>query len=535
MVAPRASTTAVADAADGQPRHILRQRHTRTRGGCERCRAQRRKCDEEKPRCRRCARADAACKYVANISFRDENSQMLSDKVSSDLIGTLMSSTKYHTIEFIHNDGRGQRGLLDASFCSLNDKRFGEQYVSANVTEIPSGLDLDGRWPLVGTSRLSTAEVELMKYYIHHVAPWLDLFDQGRTFGQHVTKLAMASPCVLEVLLQLSAVSSDRPTDLVTRRGAGVFHLQAMSNPPGADSPSSALRSIACFVLARTQLFVDAIPDTWERSFRGDGAFLYFRRFEFPDPTQRQMWFAFLTLILRLEIAYCLMNQKTPLWIPQLARQIQTQKRTNGTGGHTSQQVLDASLECLELLVEAMTFSFPASEASDNAAASGTYGANSWKELINRLRGWHKSRPSSLEPLIEIEYPGAVFPTVVFATGAGIAANTLYHAAMMLLLRNKPRSISLDEQADGLQLDSIQMSSEWHALRICGIAVNSEPENTLCWDPAMIAAFSLAALQITQRSQQNDILICLRRFRSAGWHVDSLINRLRGEWGPVDE
>lgn len=229
------------------------------------------------------------------------------------------------------------------------------------------------------------------------------------------------------------------------------------------------------------------------------------------------------------------MNQTTPLWIPQLARQIQTQEETNGTGGRTSQQVLDASLQCLELLVDAMTFSFPAPEASDDAAPSGTYDADSWKPLIDRLRAWHKNRPSSLEPLIETEYPGAVFPTVVFATGAGISANTLYHVAMLLLLRDKPRATRLDEQGSDPELGLVQMSPDWHALRICGIAVNSEPESTICWDPAMIAAFSLAALQMTQRSQQNDILICLRRLKSTGWHVDNLIKKLRGEWGLVDE
>jgi hypothetical protein len=110
----------------------------------------------------------------------------------------------------------------------------------------------------------------------------------------------MTSPCVLEALLQLSAVSSGRPIEIVKSRGAGVFHLQAMMRPPGAESPFSALRMIACFVLARTLLFVNAIPDTWEPSFHGGGAFVYLHKFNFCDTTDRQMWFAFLTLILRL-------------------------------------------------------------------------------------------------------------------------------------------------------------------------------------------------------------------------------------------
>lgn len=110
----------------------------------------------------------------------------------------------------------------------------------------------------------------------------------------------MDSPCVLEALLQVAAVFSGRPPDIVTRRGAGVFHLRAMSNPPGAESPSSALRMICCFVFARTLLFVDTIPDTWERNFHGNGAFLYFNKFDFFETSQRQMWVASLTLILRL-------------------------------------------------------------------------------------------------------------------------------------------------------------------------------------------------------------------------------------------
>jgi hypothetical protein len=73
-----------------------------------------------------------------------------------------------------------------------------------------------------------------------------------------------------------------------------------MMNPPGEQSPFSALQTTGCFVLARTLLFVDTVPDTWEPSFHGSGALGYFRKFQFFDATERDMWFAFLTLILRL-------------------------------------------------------------------------------------------------------------------------------------------------------------------------------------------------------------------------------------------
>lgn len=115
----------------------------------------------------------------------------------------------------------------------------------------------------------------------------------------------MSSPCVLEGLLQLSAVCSGRPIDTVTGRGAGIFHFQAMMNPPSAESSFETLRMIACFVLSRTVHFVDTIPDTWAMSFHGGGAMKYFRKFDFiHDATERRIWLAFLTLIVRLGMSY---------------------------------------------------------------------------------------------------------------------------------------------------------------------------------------------------------------------------------------
>lgn len=77
-----------------------------------------------------------------------------------------------------------------------------------------------------------------------------------------------------------------------------------MLNPSGAESPSFVLRMIACFVLSRMILFVDVAPDTWEFSFRGNGAFRYFSGFQYTDAVEKQMWLAFLTLLLRLGMSF---------------------------------------------------------------------------------------------------------------------------------------------------------------------------------------------------------------------------------------
>ncbi|KAI0973305.1 hypothetical protein F4678DRAFT_471119 [Xylaria arbuscula] len=505
--------------------HVLKQRYTRTRNGCERCRGQRRKCDEGKPRCKRCVVADAVCKYhITPVSFKDKNSYTSTNDVSSTLPEDSTSLGTYSTITvcllFISND-------------KTNGQKLSGNSSHSSKGALQSSPSLDSGWPLVGRSPLSSAEVELLKYYNYHIAPWLDVYDQDHTFGHHVTMLAMNSPCILELLLQLSAVFSSRPVEIVTRRGAGLFHLQAMSNPPGIDSPSSALRNISCFVLARTILFVESIPDSWEPSFRGGGALLYFRKFDFLDSAQRQMWFAFLTLILRLEIACCLMNHAAPIWVHELACQIQKASTKNSTENDKAQQVLNASISCLKLLVDVMRFSFPSLENNNPSTATSATNPSridEWNKLAGELCAWYRSRHPILEPLVDVENSENGFPTVIFASGAGISCEILYNTAILLLLDNNPDPETLDKQIGDSAVDGVQMPPRWHIERICGIAINSEPEHSNCWDPASIAAFSYAARRIRYNSQQNTIRIFLSRLKVSGWHVDGLIDKLHNEW-----
>ncbi|KAF3064633.1 hypothetical protein GL218_01433 [Daldinia childiae] len=188
-----------------------------------------------------------------------------------------------------------------------------------------------------------------------------------------------------------------------------------------------------------------------------------------------------------------------------------------------------------------MNICLPISEAEDYVASFeavvlplvGASRVAKWKELIDELRKWQMNRPPELEQLMEVEGREATFPVVIYAGGAGILSNALYHTAMLLLLSNRPQSISLAELYRSSELDVAQMSPLWHARRVCGIALNSEPEHTHCWDPCMIAAFALAARRMTHPAQQNDIVACLGRVKAAGWHIDSLVQRLRDEWGPI--
>ncbi|KAI1371395.1 hypothetical protein F4677DRAFT_435945 [Hypoxylon crocopeplum] len=552
-----------------------KQRHRRTRTGCERCRAQRRKCDEEKPQCRRCITANASCKYVAHVSFLEKNSQTLSDNAASRLPST-SATPKYPVLEFISEfstqeevsgissvtdytrQPEEQRISLETVLESRPVPRRSSQLqvpeneshpfqwkdvqdyqnISSHSTQSPNSSERGKNWPLVGRSSLSDDEVDLLKYYGHHLAPWLDVYDQRQTFRYLVTQLAMNSPCVLEGILQLSAAFSGRPMEVVRRRGIGPLHLQAMACPPTAESPFSAIRIIASFVLVRTLLFVQDVPNSWKPSFYASPGF---HKFSFTDATQGRIWFSLLALISRLEVAHSLMNHSASALMSEIIEQILTLSKAYESGVDQSQKTLDVSLRCLGLLADVINLCLPTLEAEDDvvqplAAVSILVGAARvarWEELLEKLCAWHTSRPPELQPLMEVEGREATFPTVIFASGAGISSNIIYHTAVFLLLNNRPHSISLVEWHGKSKLDAAQMSPHWHARRVCGIALHSDPEHTKCWDPCMIAAFSLVARRMTHPSQQNEIIACLGRVKAAGWRIDGLIQRLRDEWGPV--
>lgn len=243
------------------------------------------------------------------------------------------------------------------------------------------------------------------------------------------------------------------------------------------------------------------------------------------------------------EIAYYLMIQVAPSKISEYTHRILRLPRTPELSTDHSQKIIDVSLQCLALLADVMNLCFPASEVEEGLTgqpkpAVSTFTAISrvarWKELLEELWAWQTNRPPELQPLLETDGREATFPIVVFASGAGILSNTLYHTAMLLLLSNKPQSASIAERQGNLNIDAGQSSPLWHARRVCGIASNSDPEHTHCWDPCMIAAFALAARRMTHPSQQKDILVCLDRVKLAGWNIGGLVQKLRDEWGPID-
>ncbi|KAJ9144575.1 Fungal transcriptional regulatory protein, N-terminal [Pleurostoma richardsiae] len=71
-------------------------RKKRTKTGCRRCRIRRRKCDEAKPRCTRCADRNLECQYPSGVTFLEKNI------FTAELSGApTAAAPKYHRLQFV--------------------------------------------------------------------------------------------------------------------------------------------------------------------------------------------------------------------------------------------------------------------------------------------------------------------------------------------------------------------------------------------------------------------------------------------------
>ncbi|KAF7563244.1 hypothetical protein G7046_g848 [Stylonectria norvegica] len=541
-------------------------RHTRTRTGCQRCRVRRRKCDETKPRCGRCAEANVSCEYTTRVTFLEKNIRSQLPVQLSSVTEPVPNHTGYAAIEFVNegSDNRDTRRFDEQMSSDVVGEMVPSAYCDSQTHTKPSDIadishrnavspaqqvsaksavtnfaDMhthelkdaaaDQNMGLALSASLSENHVLLLQYYINNLSPWLDVYDLDRMFGVLLPQLAMHSPPILRAVLSLTVAS----------QGSGAPEMTSSANYLAFNIPPSsydilpsfgALQILVGVVFSMTKRFVGETPDSWDGVFSGGGRPPRFDQYEFASDSQRKIWQGAITLMCRLDIAYSLMHEVGPGRDSSVIKEILARSSSVYKDGDDTGIVMRASLQCLALLNDVLTLCLEPREPNtpEDVAAYGKTRVDRWKALVTDLSDWHSRRPLSVKPLTVFEGSPTSFPTVLFTSAAGVVVNMLYHTAMLLLTSHKHRStgsIGLRDQETGL---IIPMSPLWHSRRICGIASTTDGR---CWDPCMIAAFFMAARRMTHPDQQKQLLLCISRVRVAGWRVDSLIQKLHNEWG----
>ncbi|GLI79164.1 hypothetical protein PoHVEF18_007492 [Penicillium ochrochloron] len=436
---------------------------------------------------------------------------MFSDKDESAVAGLLALGTS--TTETI-----GPEISLSEFTISppAREKSLAQVMTPINFTDYPLAFS-PGQLPrhtAVNPEMTPTETLELLRHYRYEVAPWLDICDLGQIFGIQGLQLAMVSPPVRDTVLALSKAS----LDLRSPRSSHSRTEKSILNPIAPDGQLDITTVAFLRALDKTKQCITDMASVWS-SYRESDA-------EILEPLSahtigRDLNSAIYWLYLRLDLGAALaadtsLRVPIPPSSPYFA--------DGDLGSDPFGLVFSYAHRPLWLCARAVEF------IHNEDPSPHLPPLHAWMQIVEELEQWYRERPQGFQPMLEIETdnqaadPGESFPVVLFANGAGVFSNQLYHTAMLLLLHSRPRTAHIAD------IRSATMSPLWHAQRICSIALNNERRE--CWDPSLLASFLTAARRMTHESQQQEILRGFERIRKVtGWNAGELLRDLQVEWG----
>lgn len=155
-----------------------------------------------------------------------------------------------------------------------------------------------------------------------------------------------------------------------------------------------------------------------------------------------------------------------------------------------------------------------------------------WLSLWNECQQWHQNRPPEMRQVFSCRAleagvidpsSAALFPIEIFSSPLSLVENVIYHISSILLLASKPRLV------DSQVTFKLASSKAWHMHSIAGICERNDFAEQ--WDPVLISGVLLIAPEMTHAAQQQVLLQCLRRARSAtGLDLTGEINSLKDAW-----
>ncbi|CAH0050729.1 unnamed protein product [Clonostachys solani] len=359
-------------------------------------------------------------------------------------------------------------------------------------------------------------KIQLIRHYRYNIAPWLDIGDSGQTFGLQVARMASLCPPVLEALLILSSVSLDCE---VGRE----YYPPGTSSQYLSPSDTSVTIDLAAFVLNMTRHHILTHPLAWKRPFQDvNGVWVQFLNSTAASQQYTSINVAAAWVLLRFDLSTGLV-MKSPVFVPNIL----SSGITSPSSRNLSRDMLGYDREPALLCAQVLNLCFH----GDTGQPTHIGTVQTWMELSQSLNIWYANRPQDFKPMVELEdslneTDTNLFPTILFTNAAAVLANQLYHTAMLLLLQNRPRTLSKDAAGR-----SILVSPLWHAQRVCGISLNNE--DRCGWDFCLVASLFLAAQRMTYEPQQNAVLGGFHRIAAiTGWNLSGLSEHLSSLWQP---
>ncbi|KAJ6445460.1 C6 zinc finger domain-containingprotein [Purpureocillium lavendulum] len=434
----------------------------------------------------------------------------------------LHSTLRNHLIQEVKSNAPTRQATPRFEFDDDNDD-FNEE--SGKAIEI--ALELPTSIAEIPSLLSEEDECILWRNWFDEVAPWLDKFDNDRSFQQILPTMAPDHGHLRYSILAVSARQMElKQTTSPTDRSLALYQQAIHHLLPHLPSRSTAVIA-SCVILCVLEM-MSCSPKAWQRHLDGCASLMAAVGINgFVGGVEQALFWCFA----RMDVCGGLISSVTTLipvshWASKssngnncLDQDVQRFRAVKDFTGWSNYAVYLAA-QVLDLLAP---LSDTAALHVGNRSDPGFRAR--WLKLWRYISEWHDARPAPLLPVMTIPSSSkSPFPTVIFSNPAAISGNQLYHTASLLMLQNQP---------PGVRLSPRPRTILWHARRVCAISLSNEHHGA--WTNG-IQPLWIAGRCMSHPDEHRTILDLLDRIeRESGWRTRWRAEDLKAYWGDLEE
>jgi hypothetical protein len=372
-------------------------------------------------------------------------------------------------------------------------------------------------------------KIKYLHVWITECAPWLDMFDNERHFGQQVPIVAQHSAAVLHAMLAIGARTAERQGRAEGSRDSMELYSQAITSLTSSlNTREPTVVVTACLLCVLEMMSVS--PRDWRRHVEGCAALFASSGINgFSGGMLQAVFWCYARMDLCGAIiangaeATVLSIEK---WILlddfhglEAARDDEIKRRFWQRGQQVPDMYANLAVYLCAKVCDLLFRRTRYVEVGDNNGCGHDAFTCEWSRLWDDLQEWATKRPAEMLPVKSVR--DGSFPRIFFSHWAAISSNQLYHTACILMLEIR----GIEELDRPEQVYSLL----WHARRVVGISLTNPHPG--CINNA-IQPLYVAGKLFTHREEQTVIVKLIDSIEAAtGWGSRWRIKDLEAIWG----
>ncbi|KAL2818520.1 fungal-specific transcription factor domain-containing protein [Aspergillus cavernicola] len=365
----------------------------------------------------------------------------------------------------------------------------------------------------------------LWQNYLNEICLWLDMFDNHRHFASTFPQMAKSAAHLRYSILALSARQMERKQNEKSQSESLSLYQEAIHLLlPELGSKSTPVIA-SCVILCVLEM-LSCNPKEWRRHLDGCAYLIQAAEINgFSGKEEQALFWCFA----RMDVCGGLISEEETIipiyhWIPNdMNPSDATQLFLASDHDTYANYTVYLCAQTLGVLFRRTPASAYPGSPDDS---SETYVVR-WSHLFDAVEQWYENRPSQMMSIFSVSTAMSAdwgrekpFPTVLYANGAAISGNQLYHTSALLLLQRKPKTLSLAQRPKSVL---------WHARQICAISASNAHHG--CWTNALQPLW-IAGKIMSHHSEHGAILETLTRIeRDTGWATAWRSEDLQEFWG----